>query len=118
MKFINLVFILTCYIHLSLCEDQVKEEDGILVLTDKNFDDVVNKNVTILVELYSPDCGYCQLLAPEYKELAKRLKDENSHVKISKANVEENKGLDKRFKLPGVPYIMLFKKGKTTIFLE
>lgn len=32
----------------------VKEENGVLVLTTKNFDDVVNKEDIILVEFYAP----------------------------------------------------------------
>lgn len=32
----------------------VQEENGVLILTTKNFDDVVNTKDTILVEFYAP----------------------------------------------------------------
>lgn len=32
----------------------VTEEDDVLVLTDKNFDDVISKNKIVLVEFYAP----------------------------------------------------------------
>ena len=35
-------------------EAEVKDESGVLVLTTKNFDEVVNKNDIILVEFYAP----------------------------------------------------------------
>lgn len=35
-------------------EQQFEKEDGVVVLNDKNFDDFLNANPTVLVEFYSP----------------------------------------------------------------
>ena len=62
---------------------KIEEEKGVLVLTDDNFDDLIESNEFILVEFYAPWCGHCQKLAPAWAELAKAFED-NAKVKIAK----------------------------------
>ena len=42
--------------------DEVTKEEGVLVLTQKNFDAVVAENEYVLVEFYAPWCGKFSLL--------------------------------------------------------
>ena len=47
-------------------------EDNVLVMTTKNFDQVLNEFDFVLAEFYAPWCGHCQSLAPEFTGAAKK----------------------------------------------
>lgn len=53
MKFLAICFVLS----LSGCvrsDDEIKKEEGVLVLTEKNFDTAITDNEYVLVEFYAP----------------------------------------------------------------
>jgi thioredoxin 1 len=85
----------------------VNDHEKILTLTDKNFQNQT-KNKVVLVDFWAAWCGPCRMMAPVLNEIAGELKG-NSYV--GKVNVEQFQSLAQKFKVRGIPTMVLFKNG-------
>jgi len=92
----------------------VKKEDGVLVLTDKNFDEELKNHEFLLVEFYAPWCGHCKKLAPEYSAAAEILAKNDPPFSLAKVDATEEKKLAERFGVQGFPTLYFFKNGEKT----
>jgi thioredoxin 1 len=83
---------------------------GIIEVTDASFDQEVLKSDTpVLVDFWATWCGPCRALAPVVDELATHY---GSKLKVGKMDVDSNSATPMRYKVTGIPTLLVFKGGQ------
>ena len=84
--------------------------NGVVEVTDANFDqDDLKSDKPVLVDLWATSCGPSRAIAPLVEELAKDYQGKN---KIGKMDVDANSTTPMRYKVTGIPTLLVFKGGQ------
>lgn len=80
-----------------------------LEITDSNFNDVISKNKTVLVDFWSEWCGPCRMIGPIIEELANEYEGK---AIIGKLDVDSNQESSVKYGVRSIPTILTFKDGE------
>ncbi|MDZ7789640.1 MAG: thioredoxin TrxA [Xanthomonadales bacterium] len=84
--------------------------DKIIHVTDSDFEDnVLKADGPVLVDYWAEWCGPCKMIEPILYELADEYGD---RLKIAKLNIDENQQVTSRYKIRGIPTLMIFENGE------
>lgn len=74
-----------------------------------NFESIINSTTPVLVDFFAEWCGPCKAQSPILKEIASELGEK---VKVIKIDVDKNPEIAMKFRIQGVPTLMVFKNGR------
>ncbi len=73
------------------------------------FEELIASETPILIDFFAVWCGPCKVLSPTLQQLAQ---EEGEKLKIVKIDVDQNPKLASKYKISGVPTLMLFKNSE------
>ena len=73
-----------------------------------SFQDIINSDKPVLLDFYATWCGPCQMLGPILKNVKDSIGD---RVTIIKIDVDKNEEIATKYRIKGVPTMMLFQNG-------
>jgi thioredoxin 1 len=84
--------------------------DKVIHVSDSDFEDVVlNADGPVLVDYWAEWCGPCKMIDPILHEIADEY---DGKLRVAKLNIDQNQQITSRFKIRGIPTLMIFENGE------
>ena len=92
------------------CGEPLVVSNGPVNVSESTFDQVVSKSaIPVLVDFWAPWCGPCHSLAPTIEKIAGEFSE---RIRVAKVNTDENPNLAARFRIQGIPTLIVFVNGR------
>ena len=75
-------------------------------LTKENFEEVITKNDTVIVDFWAPWCGPCKSFAPLFEAASEKY----PNVVFGKVNTDVEQALANHFAIRSIPTVMVFRE--------
>ncbi|MBF0517998.1 MAG: thioredoxin [Nitrospirae bacterium] len=84
--------------------------EGVMNATAANWTaEVLGTSELVLVDFWAVWCGPCRMVAPIVEDIAKEYA---GRLKVLKLNTDENPDVASKYKIMGIPTLMLFRNGE------
>jgi len=77
-----------------------------MIVTDKNFDEVIKSNGLVLIDFWAEWCGPCKMVSPILDEISKE-----HGILVGKLNIDDNPLKPVEFSVSSIPTMVLFEDG-------
>lgn len=76
---------------------------------NNSFENIFQSDKPVLIDFFASWCGPCTMLAPVLKEVKDSL---GERITVLKVDVDKNQQLASKYRVRGVPTMILFQNGK------
>ena len=92
------------------CKTLLSTSNKPVTVTDATFAAEVERSpLPVLLDMWAPWCGPCQMITPVLEELATEMA---GRVRVGKLNVDENPATATRFNVRSIPTLLVLKAGQ------
>lgn len=77
-------------------------------ITKSNFNEIIENNETIIIDLWAPWCGPCRALGPVIEKVSERY----PNVFFGKVNVDNEEEIASLFNVRSIPLVVKIKNKK------
>ncbi|MGQ8336087.1 thioredoxin [Sunxiuqinia sp. A32] len=74
----------------------------------EQFNQIIKGQIPVIVDFHANWCAPCKMMSPILKQLKEQMGDK---IRILKIDVDKNQEMAVRYKVRGVPTLMVFQNG-------